>query len=170
MNLSGLGELLPGAPPPVETYYRMVDARYASAIDETSHTVLHSWRYNPKGEFGVLYLSVSRDCAYQEKLRQVHGRREALPAQAVGAFRFHSSRCLDLTAAACREKLRVGLGELTDTADFSATQAIARQARRIGFEALIAPSAVGGACHSLVVRVVIARASDMEQQVLAFPR
>ncbi len=129
----------------------MLDARFAAGIDETAQTVLYSWRYNPKGEFGVLYLSKSRECAYQEKLRQVHGRAGDLPPQVTGSFRAHLSRCLDLNDAACRRKLQIELEPLIDTSDFSVTQGIAREARRLGFEAIIAPSVVGEACHSLVV-------------------
>lgn len=129
----------------------MVDARYRSEIDETAHTVLYSWRYNPKGEFGVLYLSSSPDCAWREKLRQVHGRAEDLPPQAVGTFSVDLSRCLDLTNPQSRRQLDLSLETITQPNDFTTTQSLAREARLLGFEAIVAPSAAGEPCHSLVV-------------------
>jgi RES domain-containing protein len=124
---------------------------YASEIDEITHSILYSWRYNPKGEFGVLYLSVSPKCAYREKLKQVSGHEEDLLPQAVGSFRVDLARCLDLTNASFREKLGISREQLTLSFDFSMTQSIAREARNLGFEAIIAPSAIGTDCGTLVV-------------------
>jgi hypothetical protein len=129
----------------------MVNARYANEIEEIAHTVLYSWHYNPKGEFGVLYLSISPECAYQEKLKQVHGRRSDLSSQVVGTFQVNLSKCLDLTAPSVRQVLKVAIDQLVDPSDFTMTQSIAREARKLGFEAIIAPSAVGEDCSSLVV-------------------
>lgn len=129
----------------------MIDARYTAEIDEIAQTVLYSWRYNPKGEFGVLYLSSSPECCWREKLKQVHGRSDDLPPQAVGRFDCGLSKCLDLTEEASRGALSVSLDELLRPADFTTTQSLARQARRAGFEAIIAPSAIGADCKTLVV-------------------
>lgn len=129
----------------------MIDARYTAEIDETAHTVLYSWRYNPKGEFGVLYLSSSPECCWREKLKQAQGRASDLPPQAVGGFDNNLSKCLDLTDEACREGLAVGLDDLIQPADFEMTQKLASQARRAGFEGIIAPSAIGADCRTLVV-------------------
>jgi RES domain-containing protein len=151
LNLSNLNKLLPGVSVPSKVYYRLVDARYALEIDEIVHTVLYSWRYNPKGEFGVLYLSISSECAYREKLKQIHGRKQDLSPQVVGVFKVNLTKCLDLTNSSFRETLNVSLDELINRYDFSLTQSIAREARKLGFEAIIAPSAVGENCSSLVV-------------------
>lgn len=151
MNFSALKELLPGVLSPSKIYCRLVDARYASEIDEIAHTVLYSWRYNPKGEFGVLYLSISSECAYREKLKQVHGRKRDLFPQVVGAFKVNLTKCLDLTNPSLRQTLGVSVDQLIDPSDFSLTQSIAREARNLGFEAIVAPSAVGEDCSSLVV-------------------
>lgn len=151
MNLSSLKKHLPGISPPSKTYYRLVDARYASEIDEIAHTVIYAWRYNLKGEFGVLYLSISPECAYREKLKQVHSRKSDLSSQVVGTFQVNLSKCLDLTAPSVRQALKVIIDQLIDPSDFTMTQSIAREARKLGFEAIIAPSAVGEDCSSLVV-------------------
>lgn len=150
MNLSNLQQLLPGAAC-VQTYYRIVHAKYAPEIDETAHTVLHSWRFSPKGEFGVLYLSSTSECAYRENLKKVQGRKGDLPPLVTGPFEVHLSRCLDLTNPSCQQTLGVSPEQLLDPTDFTLTQSIARQARKLGFEAILAPSAVGADCRSLVV-------------------
>ena len=151
MNLSDLKKLLPGISSSSKTYYRLVDARYTSEIDEIAHTILYSWRYNPKGEFGVLYLSISPECAYQEKLKQIHGRKQDLTPQVVGTFRVKLTKCLDLTNPSFQQAINVTPAQFIDPSDFSLTQSIARQARTLGFEAIIVPSAVGVDCSSLVV-------------------
>lgn len=151
MNFSTLKKLLPGISSPSKIYYRLVNVRYASEIDEIAHTVLYSWRYNPKGEFAVLYLSISPECAYREILKQVYGYKQYLRPQVVGDFRVNLTKCLDLTNPSLLQTLGVSTDQLINPSDFSLTQSIAREARNLGFEAIIAPSAVGEDCSSLVV-------------------
>jgi RES domain-containing protein len=150
LNLSALKELLPGGLPPEKIYYRVVNSHYAQEIDEITHTMHYSWRYNPSGEFGVLYLSSSANCAFQEKLRQVNGRKEDLPLQAAGRFRVKLN-CLDLTDRKTLKILEVNPLQLIDRRDFTTTQNISREARKLGFEGIAAPSAIGEECHTLVV-------------------
>ena len=78
-----------------KTWYRMIDARYTIEIDEIAHTILYSGRYNPRGEFAVLYFSSSPECCWREKLKQVQGRASDLPPQAVGRFDCNLSKCLE---------------------------------------------------------------------------
>ena len=151
MNLSAAAGLLPRAAALRSVYYRMIDARHMAEIDEIAHAVLYSWRYNPKGEFGVLYLSSSPECCWREKLKQVHGQAADLPPQAVGCFDASISKCLDLTDENCRKALAVSPEDLVRPTDFTATQDLARHARRAGFEAILAPSAIGADCRTLVV-------------------
>lgn len=151
MNLNALKTLLPGVSLSDNTYYRLVIASFAPQIDDIAQSILHSWRYNPKGEFGVLYLSASPDCAYREKLKQVHNDAQALMPQVVGNFSVSSAKCLDLTRPSTPKALDVTFSQLMDPSDFSVTQSIAREARNLGFEVIIAPSAIGNDCISLVV-------------------
>ena len=151
MNLAALKRLRPGVRPPQTRWHRMVDARWAESIDETAQTVLRAWRWNPVGEFGVLYLSKSVDCCRREKLRQVGGNPDFLPPQIVGTFEAKLRRCLDLTSPKVLKVLCLTREELIAADDFAKPQAVARAARRLGFEALIAPSAVGLDCATLVV-------------------
>lgn len=151
MKLAALPALLPGIAPPTRKYFRMVGAAHAADIDETAHTVLYSWRYNPKGEFAVLSLSSTPECAYREKLKQVGEDPRSLKPQVVATFTLRLARCLDLTDAATRRRLGVSLSQLVGPTDFTVIQALAREARKLGFEAIMAPSAIGDDCHSLVV-------------------
>ncbi len=152
MNLEALTGLRPGTPPPQTSYYRNVNAGDAEAIDEIACSVLRSWRYNPKGEFGVLYLASSPECAWREILKQVGGNAGSLKPRVVARFDVKLAACLDLTLPETRAKLDLSLEAILDPSDFLVPQSLARQARRLGFEAIIAPAAVGGgACHNLAV-------------------
>lgn len=150
MNLAALPRLLPGVLLERKSCCRLVAKKYAEQMENTAHAVLYEWRYNPKGEFGVLYLSSSSDCAYREKLKQVQDRAEDLPSLAVGFFDLHL-QCLDVTDHDVRTALSIDLASLVHPTDFSVTHPLSREARRTGFDAIIAPSAIGGDCHSLVV-------------------
>lgn len=151
MNLAALKRLRPGVRPPQTRWYRMVDSRWADSLDETAQTVLRAWRWNPAGEFGVLYLSKSADCCRREKLRQVGGNLDFLRPQVIGEFKASLRHCLDLTSTKTLKALNLTREELVAPDDFTKPQAVARAARRLGFEALIAPSAVGLDCATLVV-------------------
>lgn len=151
MKLDALTSWLPGSPPPATEYFRLVSADYASGIDEIAQTILHSWRYNSKGEFGVLYLSIRPECAYRELLKRVFGKKQNLRPLVIGRFRIHLGKTLDLRDLGCRQTLDVTLEQLIDPTDFSVTQSLASEARKLGFEGIIAPSAIGEDCHNLVV-------------------
>lgn len=150
MNLSHLADFLPGIFPPDDIYYRLVNVQYVSEMDEIIHSIHYSGRYNPKGEFGVLYLAISLDCAFREKLRQVYGRKGDLPPQRSGAFSV-SMRCLDLRQNAILKRLEISKQDLINPADYTIPQTLAREARKLGFEGILAPSAIGDNCHNLVV-------------------
>jgi hypothetical protein len=60
-------------------------------------------------------------------------------------------RCLDLTSAKVLKALGLTREELVSPDDFTTPQAVSRAARKAGFEALIAPSAIGEDCETLVV-------------------
>lgn len=151
MNLTALAGLMPGKRAPSHNYYRMVNEADASTIDEIGFSLLRGWRYNPKNDFGVLYLSVSPKCAYQEKLKQVGGRQQDLLPQVVGKYNASLNKCLDLSDASVLASLEISVEDLVHPDDYSSPVAISREARRLGFEAIIAPSAIGADCSSLVV-------------------
>jgi RES domain-containing protein len=151
VNLAALRRLRPGVRPPQTRWHRMVDERWAESLDETAQTVLRAWRWNPAGEFGVLYLSKSADCCRREKLRQVGGNPDFLPPQVVGTFEVKLRRCLDLTSPKVLRALSLTREEFIAPDSFTKPQAVARAARRLGFAALIVPSAIGLDYETLVV-------------------
>ena len=120
-------------------------------MDEISPSLLYGGRYNPAGEFGVLYLAITPRCAYAELLKQVEGAKEDLPALVVGTFRLDLRKCLDLTDSHVFKSLGISVANLTVPVDFQMTHQISQAARHVGFEALLAPSAASPECKNLVV-------------------
>jgi len=151
LNLAAVRGIFPGSPAPGEIYFRLVNKPFAATIDDIGPAFRLGWRYNPKDEFGVLYLASSAHCSYLEKLRQVNGRAEHLPPQVLGAFRVRIERNLDLTDPAILKLLAIKPEDLTADKDFTTPQALAREARFVGFESLLVPSAAGALCKNLVV-------------------
>lgn len=151
MKLVAIKDLLPGTHSPAEIYFRMTNEQFASTIDDIGPSFLYGGRYNPAKEFGVLYLSVSRECAFKEKLRQVKGRKDNLSPQIVASFNVKIVRCLSLVDQTVLQSIGIVRDDLTRDNDFSVPQNVAREARNVGFEALVAPSAAGDECGNLVV-------------------
>lgn len=151
MKLNVIRELLPGVNSPAERYFRMVNEGYAETIDDIGPSFLHGGRYNPRLEFGVLYLANEDECAFREKLRQVGGRKDNLLIQTVGSFSVRISKSLDLTDDRVLSALDVKAGDLVRDGDWAVPQQVAREARSVGFECIVAPSVVGRECRNLVV-------------------
>src|SRR5262245_61364168 len=122
-----------GAPLARGLYHRLIVSDFADAIDEIGPSMLHGGRYNPAGEFGVLYLTVSIDCGMAEMVKRVFGNHAALPPLSVGDFQVSLQRHLDLTDAEIQKELGVNVSKLTDPADYGLTQRLARSARQAGF-------------------------------------
>jgi RES domain-containing protein len=152
MNLSVVSRLLPGTPSPGATYYRVVDKEFAGEMDHIGPSRAKDDRYSPEKEFGVLYLSNNPQCALKERMKKgaEEGRRR-VPPQALGEFHVQLARCLDLTDANIRSLLNVSFRDLINPTDYSVTQDISREARRVGFEAILAPSAVDPKCVTLAI-------------------
>ena len=129
----------------------MTNEKFAATMDDIGPSFLYGGRYNPPQEFGVLYLSVSKECAFKEKLRQVKGRKDNLLPQVAASFDVKIVRALNLLDAAVLEKIGVIQEDLIRNNDFFVPQSVAREARNVGFEALITFSAVGEECCNLVV-------------------
>ena len=79
------------------------------------------------------------------------GQPQSLKPQVVGQFAINLPKCLHLTNPDCLAKLAITCEQRIDLSDFSVPQALVREARRIGFEAILAPAAIGADCHSLIV-------------------
>lgn len=99
----------------------------------------------------MLYLSSTEECCSRERQRHFTAGDDAFKGFVTGAFRVDVKKCLDLSAAAVLDGIGVNQGDLLLGTDFSVPQAVAREARAAGFEAIIVPSAAGGDCQNLVV-------------------
>lgn len=151
MNLGAVQSLFPGVASPHKNYFRVVSKEFASGIDDIGPSFLVGWRYNPKHEFGVLYLAISPECCALERNRQFGGGSDVFRPVVTGRFKVDIKRCLDLTRKDILRSLEIKPEDLLGTTDYALTQSIAREARRVGFEALIAPSAASDHCQNLVV-------------------
>ncbi|HEX2202461.1 MAG TPA: RES family NAD+ phosphorylase [Longimicrobium sp.] len=105
----------------------------------------HPFRFNPLGEFGVLYVALSERTAHAELVRQADRRGVAVEKMAPRVMLLldvRLSRVLDLTDGQVREAWDVTLDELASD-DYQKCQEVARVARREGYEAIRYPSATG---------------------------
>jgi RES domain-containing protein len=118
-------------------------------------------RWNPKGGFRTLYLSLTPETALAEAL--AHHRSQAIPDVeampiTLAGFQVNVVRLLDLTAQRVRRSLGVTLKQLREpwrpaqhAGQEALTQAIGRLARETGFQGLLAPSAVHPKGRNLVL-------------------
>lgn len=150
MNLGAIRSLLPGVHSPRTTYFRVVSESFASAIEDIWPSYDHGWRYNPKKEFGVLYLSISERCCGLERSRQLKKTEGIFQPMVVGEFKVNIGKCFDLTSDDVLKTIDVERNDLL-TEDLTIPQSIAREARKSGFEAVITPSAASNECQNLVV-------------------
>lgn len=151
MKLAAIRDLFPGTPSENDLYYRMTNEVHGATMDDIGPSFIYGGRYNIKNEFGVLYLSSSPQCAFSERLRQVKGRKDDLLPQVIATFEVKIQKCLNLFEKNIQRVIGVVWEDLTKDSDFLTPQSIAREARNAGFEALLAPSAVGKECQTLVV-------------------
>ncbi len=105
----------------------------------------HPFRFNPPGEFGVLYVALDRHTARAELQRQAQ--RLGVPLSSMAPrlmlhLEVRLSRVLDLTDARVREAWGLSPDDLASN-DYARCQQTARAARKHGFEAIRYPSATG---------------------------
>ena len=138
---------LAGVPPSrvAGVWHRFVAESHKGGADGDQGAFEYGGRYNPRREFGALYLSDSAAACAAEMRRRPGVRTRYWHARIRTVLR----RALDLTDAAIRARLRLAEADLVSK-DWSLTHDVARAARRAGFDALIVPSAAGRH-HNLVV-------------------
>lgn len=119
-------------------WHRFVAEAYKDAADSDLGALEHGGRYNPRREFGALYLSESPAACRAELQRRPGVRVRYWHAR----IRVRVARALDLTDPHTREKLHVSLDDLTSD-NWELTHDLGRVARRAGFDGLIVPSAAG---------------------------
>ncbi len=81
----------------------------------------------------------------------MRGQKDDLLPQVIATFEVKIQKCLNLFEENIRREIGIVWEDLTKESDFLTPQSISREARTAGFEALIAPSAVGKECQTLVV-------------------
>jgi RES domain-containing protein len=121
-------------------FFRLVPAIHAEAIEETGPSFAIGGRYNPRGEFGALYLGQSAALCWKEILKFYQGRTEYVPDQVLGEFAIDIKECLDLTVPKTLETLGVTLEQITEPANHYLTRLIGGSAWSLGIEAIKFPS------------------------------
>lgn len=110
-------------------------------------------RFNPTGEFGALYLSLDTETMWAELSRlalRTGVELTELDPRTMSVVRVRLKRVLDLRNA--REQDRWGIDdEALMSEGYGGCQALARAARRAGFEGILYPSAARPAGSNLVV-------------------
>lgn len=112
-------------------------------------------RYNPPGEFGALYTSPDLLTAVEEVARGVRAR--GVDPAAFGPDDWWSYELevsidvvLDLTSAEVLSRLGVSADLLT-SGDLATTRRLAQEAREVGYQAVIVPSAAVPGSKNLVI-------------------
>ncbi len=122
--------------------FRLVPAFHADAISETGPSFTYGGRFNPREEFGALYLSETAEVSWKETVKKYNNRPEDVPSQTAGIFEVDIHRSLDLTDEKVLEALGVALEDITQPADHYLTQMIAAAAWSLGIEAIKFASSV----------------------------
>ena len=121
--------------------WRVALHRHQDKILSTEGNRYFDGRYHRAGETGILYTSCEARTAGDEVAR--HAPVELLAdGLAAGTIKVVLTKVLDLTQHAVRKKLGLSK-EILMGSDYSPTQALSLQARRLGIQGLIVPSAAG---------------------------
>lgn len=128
--------------------YRVVPEALRDKILSTEGNRYYPGRYHIAGETGILYTSLEREVAVRELGR--HASRSNLQGQlAAGKIKVKLQKVLNLTQGVVLAKLGLSKEALVGS-DWSLTHAISHQARRAGFQGLLAPSATGSGVNLVV--------------------
>jgi len=132
----------------------------------TTGSLKQGSRWNPPGEFGAVYTSLSESTARAELLRMAQRRgvvvSDLAPRELV-LLRVSLTRVLDLTDPHILSTLGIEPKDLVEN-DWSRTQQIARAAREAGFEAVRVPSAAGRGNNLVIFPDRLVAASQIREQ------
>lgn len=121
--------------------YRHVSSQYDPL--DISGSLKTGGRWNPQGEFGVLYAALDEETAMAEleRLAERQGLTlEDLAPRDLVSIEVSVSKVLDLTDKTILQQIGIRENEIVGN-DVSLCLAVSRLARRAGFEATLAPSA-----------------------------
>ena len=127
------------------TVYRQCHPDHADLDATVRASVHHPFRFNPAGEFGVLYVSLSKRTARAElekQARQLGVSLSRFRPRVMLQITADLRRVLDLGDVRARVAFGVTLAELASD-DYSACHQVARLARTRSYEAIRYPSATG---------------------------
>jgi len=121
--------------------WRCLPVRFAATALESGPSFTKDRRYSVQGEFGAIYLSASKDLAWQEWKQR--GGEDAEPAGCV-EFELTLDKLVDLTAPSVQKRLGIKAGDLVkpriSPEAYAVTQAIARRVYAQKLHGLLAPS------------------------------
>lgn len=143
-------------------WHRFIAESHREDADSDRGALEHGGRYNPRGEFGALYLSDTETACRAEMQRRVGIR----PRYWHAHIRVRVRKALDLTDASTLDKLGISQASLVFM-DWLLPQDIALAARRAGFNALIVPSAAGGHRNVVVFKDLLTGDEAVETDRIA---
>jgi len=132
-------------------WHRFVEESYREDADSDRGALDHGGHYNPRGEFGALYLSDTEAACRAEMRHRVGIRPRYWHAQ----IRVRLQKVLDLTDGSTVQKLGIVPTTLVSL-DWLLPQDVARATRAAGFNALIVPSAAGSHRNVVVFKDLLA--------------
>ena len=131
---------------------------------ETIGSYLSGGRWNRKEEYGALYTSNSKDTAIAEALRGSKKRNRKpsdLGRRDHVAIRVRLTRILDLTLPECYSLLGVSPAALLN--NDSLCLQVADEARKLGYEALLVPSATGSGTNLVIYQDLLPPGWELEE-------
>lgn len=138
-------------------FFRIVSAKYQNEILSTAGSFQYGGRYNPKGEFGWLYLSEGEEICAAEVLRAADDPDFFKQPRICGTIQVMLEKVLDLTDEQILKELGIRKEDLLqDTGDrerdYRLPRRIGRLARAAGFEALKVPSVTSQGNNLVIFR------------------
>ncbi len=146
-------------------WHRFVAEQHKETADSDRGAFEHGGRYNPRREFGALYLSESPAACRAEMQRRPGVRLRYWHAR----VSIRITKALDLTDPSTCNALGVVKADLVSD-DWDLTQDIARAARRAGFDALIVPSAAGNYRNLVVFKDLLSEEEAAPRLSASLPR
>ena len=152
------------------TFFRLVLAMHAQAIEETGPSFMVGGRYNSANEFGALYLAENPNLCWLEKLKYYNNEARAVPDQVLGEFEINIHTCLDLTNLKNLKTLGITMENITHPGDHYLTKMIGSAAWSLGIEALLVPSSIDPSHKNAVIfrDHLTPKSSILRKKVIAY--
>lgn len=127
---------------PIEGYFfRIVNKKYENEILSIQGSLEYGGRYNPKNEFGILYLGQTEEVCKAEKERAIKDLHFLKP-QLIAKINLKLEKVLDLTNPENLKMLGISEKDLVQK-DYDIPQMIGKLAKKTKYEALLVPSITG---------------------------